>query len=162
MKTAIRGLAVAGLMLMAAGSASAGVTVTYSHPERYTDLPFPAWEREEVLKDLTAHFEKLSKTLQPGTDLKVEVLDVDLAGRLYPNFSGARELRVLRGGADWPTIHLRYTLEREGKVIASGEERLSNMMYLDRGRNSYLSGEALRYEKQMIDEWFKERIVAQR
>ncbi|HZX26131.1 MAG TPA: DUF3016 domain-containing protein [Telluria sp.] len=39
-------------------------------------------------------------------------------------------------------------------MVASGEDRLSNMDYLMR-LNIYSSGDPLRYEKQMIDDWFK-------
>jgi hypothetical protein len=65
-----------------------------------------------------------------------------------------RDIRVLRGGADWPTMELQYSLEQDGKVLASGTDRLSNMMYLDR-MNRYTDSDTLRYEKPMVDEWFK-------
>lgn len=162
MNTTIKALALAGL-LVASAAASAGVTVTYVHPEKYSDLPFPAWERDDVLKELTEHFQKLSAGLPPGTDMNIEILDVDLAGREHPNFRGARDLRVLRGMADWPMIHLRYTVEQNGQVVARGEEHVKDMLYLDRRVGSkYFDGDALRYEKQMLDQWFKERIVAHR
>ena len=163
MNTALKGLALAGLLLMSAGSAFAGVTVTYTHPEKFSDLPFPTWERADVLKELTEHFQKMAAGLPPDVNLNVEVLDVDLAGREHPNFRGARDLRVLRGQADWPVIHLRYTLEKGGQVIASGEDRVKDMMYLDRRAGGrYFEGESLRYEKQMLDDWFKQRIIARR
>lgn len=158
MKSAIRSLALASLFLVSAGGASAAVTVTFVQPDQYADLPFSSWDREQVLTDLREHFTKLSKTLPAGTDLKIEVLDVDLAGRIYPNFRGGHDLRILRGGADWPHMRLRYTVEQDGKVVSSGEDKLSNMMYLDR-MNRYFTGDPLRYEKQMIDEWFKEKIA---
>jgi hypothetical protein len=154
---AFRHLALAGLFLLSAGGASAAVTVTYIEPEHYGEVPFASWEREEVLKDLSAHFDRLGKDLPPGQDLKVEVLDLKLAGRLRRG--SAREIRVLTGSADWPRMHLRYSLESGGKVISSGESRLSDMSYLDRA-NRYAAGERLRYEKHMIDEWFKKTIVA--
>jgi hypothetical protein len=158
MKSAIRSLALASLFLVSAGGASAAVTVTFVQPDQYADLPFSSWDREQVLTDLREHFTKLSKTLPAGTDLKIEVLDVDLAGRIYPNFRGSYDLRILRGGADWPHMRLRYTVEQDGKLVSSGEDKLSNMMYLDR-MNRYFTGDPLRYEKQMIDEWFKEKIA---
>ncbi|MGZ8288381.1 MAG: DUF3016 domain-containing protein [Telluria sp.] len=161
MRTAIKGLALASLLL-AAGGVSAGVTVTYTDPARFSDLPFPGWERDDVLKELTEHFHKLGAGLPSGVNLNVEVIDVDLAGRVHPNFRGARDLRVMRGMADWPMIHLRYTVEQGGKVIASGDERVHDMTYLDRRSAPYFDGDALRYEKAMLDKWFKERIVARR
>ena len=160
MKTAIKGLALASMVLMSSGSAFAGVTVTYSEPEKYSDLPFASWERKNVLDDLTEHFQKLSEALPPGVDLNVEILDIDLAGRIHHR--RANEIRVLRGGADWPIIHLRYTVVQNGAVIASGEERLRDMMYLDSLRNRYSTGDPLRYEKHMIDEWFSKKIAPKR
>jgi hypothetical protein len=160
MKTAIRGLALASMVLMSSGSAFAGVTVSYFHPENYSDLPFASWERKEVMDELTEHFQKLSEALPPGVDLNVEVLDIDLAGRIHQR--RARELRVMKGGADWPVIHLRYAVTQNGAVVASGEERLRDMMYLDNARNRYSSGDPLRYEKRMIDEWFHKKIAPKR
>lgn len=160
MKTAIKGLALASMALMSAGSAFAGITVTYVQPENYSDLPFAAWERKDILDELTEHFQKLSKALPPGVDLNVEVLDIDMAGRI--NHRRAKEIRVLRGGADWPIIHLRYSVVQDGKVVSSGEERLRDMMYLDNRRNRYSSGDPLRYEKHMIDEWFSKTIAPKR
>ena len=60
----------------------------------------------------------------------------------------------MTGRADWPRLRLRYTLEQHGKVIASGNAYLSDMSYLQH-INRYSSNDALRYEKRMIDDWFK-------
>jgi hypothetical protein len=157
MKTHIPALALAGLFALVAGSASAAVTVNYVAPNQFTDLPFVPWERDETLKELTEHFTWLNKSLPPGQDLRIDVLDVDLAGRLYPNARMGRDLRVLQGRADWPRIELRYTLEQNGQVLKSGEAKLSDMNYLDH-TTRYFDSEPLRYEKQMIDDWFEKTI----
>ena len=86
---------------------------------------------------------------------------VSLKKKSHPHFHGARDLRVLNGRADWPVIELRYTVEQGGKVVASGTERLRDMLYLDHA-NRYFDGEPLRYEKKMLDDWFNERILAKR
>ena len=160
MKAAIKGLALGSMLLMATGSTFAGVTVTFSNSDMYADMPFAPWERKEVLDYLTEHFRELAATLPPGVDMNVEILDVDLAGRVHHRPS--RDLRVLRGGADWPMIHLRYSVVQNGAVVASGEERLRDMMYMDGLRNRYSSGDSLRYEKHMIDEWFTKKIAPKR
>jgi hypothetical protein len=159
MNTLFKKMALALLVGLSAGGASAAVTVAFSHPENYHDLPFATTDRERVLKDLGEHFASLAKDLQPGQDLRVEVTDLDLAGRLHPNFRGGQELRVLNGGADWPHMALRYSLESNGRVISSGEESLSDMTYMDR-INRYNDSDTLRYEKRMIDDWFKNKFVA--
>ena len=141
-----------------AGSANAAVTVTFTHPENFTDMPFASHDKEQVMKDMHRHFDKLGATLPVGQDLKVEILDIDLAGRIEPNARASRDLRILRGSADWPAITLRYSLESQGKVLKSGQERIADMTYMH-GYNHYNSGENLRYEKQMLDRWFKKALV---
>jgi hypothetical protein len=146
----------AALLLAAASAASAGtVTVKYQEPDRFSDVPSWEQDRTQLLKELSAHFQRLGKQLPANQQLNVTVTDLDLAGRVEPRRRRlSDDIRILRGGADWPTMNLRYTLEQDGKVIASGEEHLKNMSYLDR-MNSYPSGDTLRYEKPMIDDWFK-------
>lgn len=149
----------AGALLLSAGAAFAAASVTYTDPDKFTDVPFSQVERERVLKDLSAHFAKLASTLPAGQDLKVEVLDVDLAGRIRHDLRATPELRVLTGGADWPHIHLRYSVEQNGQVLKSGDEQLSNMTYLDR-QGRYTGSDTLRYEKQMLDDWFRQKVAA--
>ena len=148
----------AALALGAAGAASAGVTVNYVDSDKFSDLPFTSWEREDVLRQLSDHFTKLGARLPAGQDLAVEVLDVDLAGREYPSRRAGGDLRVLQGSADWPIIELRYTLSAGGQVLDSGKVRLADMMYMDRPVRGFDS-DPLRYEKRMIDEWFDKTIL---
>jgi hypothetical protein len=157
MKPLVQKMALAGLFALTAGSASAAVTVTYVEPDKFSDLPFVTWEREDTLKSLTEHFTKLGNSLPPGQDLRIEVLDVDLAGRAIPSARLGRDIRVLRGQADWPRMTLRFSLEQNGQVLKSGEAQLSDMNYLNH-MSHYFDSEPLRYEKQMIDDWFEKTI----
>jgi hypothetical protein len=150
-------LAATGLLALAAGSASAAVSVTYVQPEKFADMPFSPAEREDLLAQLTAHFKDLGKSLAPGQDLRIEVLDFDPAGRLIPNTRFGRDLRVLNGRADWPRMHLRYALEQDGQVLKSGEAELADMNY-QQSHSRYFDSEPLRYEKQMVDDWFTKTI----
>jgi len=158
MKNVIQKLAASGLLALAAGVASAGdVTVNYIQPERFSDLPFSAWDREQALKDLTEHFASLGAKLPPDQNLRIDVTDVDLAGRMYPH-RGVRDLRVVTNGAEWPRIDLRYTIESNGQVLRSGDAQLRDMAFMDRiGR--YTDGDTLRYERRMIDDWFYSTIL---
>ena len=142
------------MALLASSSAWAGVQVRFEQPDKYTDVPFASRDRDQVLEGLAEHFQLLGKSLRPGQELKIEVTDIDLAGREDMTRRGAFGIRVMDGRADWPRMRLRYTLEQNGRVIASGNANLSDMSYLQRiGR--YSSTDALRYEKQMIDDWFR-------
>lgn len=147
-------LCVAGLALVLGSSAWAGVQVHFDKPDNYSDVPFSTRDRDQVLAGLADHFAWLGKSLRPGQELKIEVTDVDLAGREDPSRRGAFDVRVMSGRADWPRMRLRYSLEQNGKVIASGNAYLSDMSYMQRV-NRYSSNDSLRYEKQMIDDWFK-------
>jgi hypothetical protein len=160
MKTIIQCLALAGLVTWSAGAAAAGVTVVFSHPEQFRDMPDSVPDRERVLKDLSAHFGKLGARLAPDAQLRIEVLDVDLAGRLYPNRRGG-DVRVMNAHTDWPNMLVRYSLTADGAVIDSGEDRLSDVMFLARG-NRYYESDALRFEKVMIDDWFRQKFTAPR
>lgn len=160
MKRSFTLLAIAGCALVAS-TAGATVTVTFDKPENFTDMPFTAYDRDTTLRSLQQHFEKLGSRLPAGQDFKVEVMDVDLAGRIKPSVRAPMDLRVLTGGADWPSIKLRYAVEANGAVVKSGETIVSDMNYLYHA-NRYFEGEALRYEKQMLDDWFKRVIQVAR
>lgn len=164
MKTSfLRGLAqfaVLGIALCGSGMASAGVTVTFVQSERYADMPFSPWDRETVMKDFDQYLVKLGqKWLPAGQDLKIEVLDIDLAGRLKRNTG--HEVRVLTGGADWPMMEIRYTLESGGKVLRTGTDRVADMNYFQSHiKNHAKSRESLYYEKLMLQDWFKAKFAA--
>lgn len=160
MKTAhILSAAIAAMLVLSTLtlSARAGVTVTFTEPDKYTDMPFGQYEKQRVMEAMQKHFVKLGANLPAGQDLKVEILDIDLAGRIEPFARSTGDLRILRGKADWPTVTLRYDLQSQGKSLKTGEERITDMSYLS-GYNHYHSGEFLRYEKQMLDRWFKKSV----
>jgi hypothetical protein len=147
----------AAALFLSVGVAGAGVNVTYLKPEQFYDIP--TLQRDRVLKEINDHFTALGTRLPPGQNLDIEISAVVLAGRIIPEHRTTEEIRVLRGEADWPSMHLRYRLESNGQVLRSGEEDLSNMMYLQK-INNYPQNDNLRYEKQMIDEWFAARFGA--
>ncbi len=136
----------------------AATNVTFTAPEKYIDMPFSSSGKDEVMRELRAHFAKLGAKLPKGEALTIEVLDIDLAGRIEPTRFANPDLRVLNGGADWPMIRLRYTLEVDGKVIKNGEDRIADLAYLNH-YNRYTSTEPLRFEKQMLDDWFRKTLL---
>ena len=144
------------LLVAAAMPAGAAVTVTFG-PGPYSDMGPVGAEREKVKDELARHLQALgARYLAPQDNLRVEVLDVDLAGELQLS-RGGRDVRVARGKADFPRIKVRYTLEA-GAKSASGEETISDSSYLwfpARGRES----EALYHEKRLLDAWFKEHFA---
>jgi len=155
MKTHLRQAALAALCLLSSATAMAGAQVTFVHPDRFSDLPFAASDRERVLKDLQQHFDKLAATLPAGQQLAVEVTDIDLAGQVRMTRLRGQDIRIMDGRADWPHMTLRYTITQGGQVIKTGQDRLSDMDY-QHHLIRYSSSDTLRYEKNMLDQWFHE------
>ena len=147
-------------LLAAAFVCTAGtVTVSFVNAGSYWDAGATAWDQAANLKLLAAHLERLGQRLLPADQLlKIEVLQVALAGRVRHDLRGSTQVRILNGDADWPRIQLRYALEAGGKEIARGEEWISDLDYL-RGPAGRPGVEALHYEKRMLDAWFKARFV---
>jgi hypothetical protein len=145
---------------LASAAATAGtVEVRFIEPDKFADARDGVHSREDVLKTLEERLKQLGgKKLPPSQTLQVEVLDIDLAGDAFPRVA-LRDTRVLRGRADWPRMHLRYTLREGDKVIKSGEDRIADMNYLT-GTLRVNQDAPFPYEKRMLDNWFDERIVA--
>lgn len=153
-------------MLATLGSAigaeppSSALTVTFVHPETYTDASksYGYGSDPHVLDAIRQHLQKLAaRELPPGYSLSIEILDVDLAGYVDWRYRG--EVRVIRD-ATWPRMTLRYSLMHGEQTIAVEQERINNMNF-NWGVNLYGYSDPLRYEKAMLDDWF-ERAVARR
>jgi hypothetical protein len=85
------------------------------------------------------------------------VTDVDLAGRFEWWRPYAYDVRILRD-ITWPRIKLRYALADGGRTVLSAEEQISDLNYLmNAGVRS--SSDPLKYEKAMLDDWFRARTV---
>ncbi|THC44362.1 DUF3016 domain-containing protein [Massilia sp. Mn16-1_5] len=145
-------LAVSSVLALAAGAASAEVVVTYVQPERFSDLPIDQGERERILEQLTAHFNKLGARLPAGQVLRIAVDDIDLAGRMVRT-NGVPAMQTIRSAVDWPRIDLRFQVESNGEVLRNGAVQLRDMAYIGNSKR-YSSGDPLRFEKHMVDEWF--------
>lgn len=140
---------------MASAQAAGQLEVSFKPLDELSDAGNSRIDGERNLQALAAHFKGLAARLPAGQSLKVEVLDLDLAGEMKPLRRGG-DIRVLKGAADWPSMTLRYSLNAEGRSLRSGEERISDMNYLMhpvRGRGDG----PLAYETRMIDRWFAER-----
>jgi Protein of unknown function (DUF3016) len=140
------------LTLAAAVQAAGSIQVSYVQPEKFADIGISARDREETLRELTKHFDMLAdRYLTDGEALKIEVLDVDVAGAMRPSIQIGYDIRVVKGEGDWPVIKLRYALEAPGQAARRGESILADKDYARRTRQMR---EPLHYEKRMLDEWF--------
>jgi hypothetical protein len=154
-----RGAAMALLLLAASAGACAAAKVTYADPEKMTDVPRFASEREGMEATLREHIETLAAKLPAGQELTVEFLDIDLAGDVFPRVP-VRDIRVMKGQADWPRMHLRYSIEQDGKVLRSGDREIADPNYL-MGSNRYQQ-ELYGHEKQLLDDWFRKELLVPR
>ena len=151
---------VAPLIALAAAAAQAGkAEVNFVEPRSYRDSGRSAVEAERIRAELTGHLARLAEHgLSADRVLAIDVLDIDLAGE--PRLATAHDdQRVLRGRADWPRIELRYALWSGKQVLASGQEVVQDMAYMDHSLAPALT-EPLVYEKRMLTRWFAERFTA--
>ena len=159
MRLSIRLLLVPSLMAAAFACTAGTVTVYFVNAGSYWDAGATPWDQAANRQLLATYLERLGQRLLPADQLlKVEVLQVGLAGRVRHDLRGITPVRILNGGADWPRIQLRYWLEAGGRETARGEEWISDPDYL-RGPAGRLGIEALHYEKRMLEAWFKARFV---
>ncbi len=146
--------ALAAYVLALPAQAAGSVAVRYVDPEHFTDIGFGSFERERTLRSVTEIFERLGNKLPDGQTLSLEVLDVDLAGDIWPRIG--QEYRVLRGRVDWPRMNLRYTLQAQGRTLQTGEARLADMSYLFMLRGLTAQDSNLPYERRMVERWFSD------
>ena len=147
--------------VLGAGMAQAGtVQVSLNHPEKFTDaVDAPGPSPPASLQELSGYLQMLGqKYLPPEQNLSIELLDLDLVGKLRPSRrTTSGWIRVARGPLDWPHAKLRYTLTANGQVLKSGEESVSDMAFAS--HIGVYGPDPLRYEKHMLNDWFRARFV---
>ncbi len=149
--------------------AASAVTVTFDHPEKYTDLK-DSWSdndnergRDHYLPLFREYFEKtLARRLPAGQQLAVTFSDIDLAG----DFEPARgpqfdDIRIVK---DLYVPRLTFTFkltDASGNVIKSGERKLVDLGF-QMGITPGFRDDPLRYEKAMLDRWLGQELAPAR
>lgn len=152
-------LAILMAALACAGTAAVAgtVSVSFVDPSRFTDAGNSSFDEPGNLATLSRHLQTLgARWLPADQSLQVDVLDVDIAGTVLPSRVDASPLRTLRGRADWPRIHLRYTLSSGGTALSSADEWVQDMQYTRSSLMSMRGSDPLYDEKRMLDRWFRE------
>jgi len=153
-----RVLVSAAAAALAALPLHAAVTVSYGDPDLFTDAGDRNSDPRKVMLALERHFKELGDRYLPAqSDLKIEVLDLDRAGRPYMNLP--TEIRIITGKADMPCIELSYALETDHQLVQSGRERVCDPDYLRPLEPRYDEHDPLAYEKRMLEQWFRQRFV---
>jgi hypothetical protein len=140
-------------LALACGSAFAGtVEVRYIDPDHFSDLANDRSQERDTMEALTRYMQQLGRQLPADQVLRVDVLDVALAGAWRETPRG--RIRVARGRADPPKIHVRWTLESGGRVLRSGEDHLTDLDYTHH-LTTYRSSTPFYYEKRVLNDWFR-------
>jgi len=144
-----------GLLALSA-VARADVQVNFVKPETFVDIKDnQGFNDDKVLGDIKAHLVEQVQKYLPGRDVRINVTDVDLAGRVEPFGHSAVWVRVMRT-VTLPSITLDYEVREGDKVVQQGKATMRDMNY-QQGFNNYFSDDSLRYEKRMIDRWFQDQ-----
>jgi hypothetical protein len=159
MKASRIALAALASLAFVGGTAFAGTAdVRFVNPDRFTDLGTYKSDEQANMNTLSHYIQRLAQQLPPDQVLRVDVLDVDLAGEVRQTRNGA--IRVARDAA-FPVIQLRWSLESGGRVLRSGDQRLTDLNYRHHLRDVHYSTTSLYYEKHMLDDWFRTEFAPQ-
>lgn len=134
---------------------AATAEVTWTDYEKYRDIDPGEGHRkhfrENTFYNFEKHFTKLAAKLPEGQVLKIEVTDVDLAGDTHA--AGISRLRIVKD-IYFPRMKFSYQLlDAGGNELEANAVELKDMSFMMSATLRY-KNESLRYEKQMIDDWF--------
>jgi len=150
------------VMALAAIPAEARVVVRFVNPDSFTDIGAYEQDPRQTLAEIEQYLGRLGdRYLSPRDTLRIEVLDISLAGRSRWPRQANSPVRTMTGEADWPRFELRYTLEHDGGASSPVEETVVDTVYLRRLEWQYL-WVSLPYEMRTLDQWFKARFAESR
>ena len=162
MRSLLVPILLSGLAAAPGARADEAVSVRFVAPERYTDagnrfgsgpaLRATLGEIERILRDLGR------RSLSADEALRIEVLDIDLAGQMLPSPGTGLFVRVVSDVTP-PRFRLRTVLTQRGRTVLSAEEAVSDITFLMRARPGQ-GGFA--YERDLLRDWFQARIVQRR
>jgi hypothetical protein len=147
--------------------AQAKVEIEWDKPEKYRDVKPNNQSRKRfrdaTFEDINEYMNELSLALPENQKLLMKVTDLDLAGQVWPAShlglgQGISDVRIVKN-IDIPRINFSYKLlDESGEVVQQAEVKLKDMSFLDRSHHLFKS-ESLRYEKSMLQRWFKQEFA---
>ena len=140
------------------------VTVSWTDPQAFTEIRhsrnrFEA-ERGDWVRDIARHLAtRAAGALGPGERLDVVITDIERAGDFEPGAGRSDGVRIVRDIYP-PRIDLSYTLyDASGNVIGAGERSLRDIGFLHRHAGTVGSGDPLRHEKRLVDDWVRDELA---
>jgi hypothetical protein len=155
------------LFFSAISLAQAEVEITWQDPEKFDDVRSASESRvkfrERTFKELDEYINELAEDLPKGQKLVMNVTNLDLAGDVLPaSFAGLgqsmSDVRVVKP-IYIPRMSFSYQLlSSDGTVLQEKEVKLKDMSFSN-SHNRFFSSDALRYEKNMIADWFEDEFA---
>ena len=136
------------------------VTVQWTDPAQFTEIrgSLNSWEarRGNWVQELAEHLrDGIRERIGEGERVEVVITDIRRAGDFEPGRGPQTDhVRVMRD-IYWPRMTLEFShYDAAGGLIRGGERELSDQNFMSsiRGRTR---NQALRYEKNMIDDWLQ-------
>jgi len=154
--TPAKWLALLSVCFAGALATAGSLEIKFKPLQDYRDLGADARERESIQKELQAYFEQMAaKRLPEAQVLRIDLTEIDRAGEVEPRFRAGMDIRVMRE-VTWPRMEFSYSVLEGERVLQQGKANLADMNYLGSTSLRYSDGDALRYEKSMLDKWFDE------
>jgi hypothetical protein len=138
---------------------AATVTVTFTHPEKFTDLKTSLSDTDkdrssllEVLRDYVV--EQAAPYLGAGQTFAVTFTDIKMAGDFEPTHSAAlQDVRIIKSIYP-PRIALDFSLKNaDGAIAADGARNLTDMNFMSTIPVPTLNDNRLRHEKTLLHNW---------
>lgn len=158
---ALLGAASAGSAFAAAATApkpESRVSVIFVEPQKFTDVKQDSWgDNSPALLAQIKNFlcETGESYVSAGLHLEIKVTDISLAGKFEP-WRGAQfdDVRIVRGIYP-PCFKLDFRLtDEKGNVVKEGAREITDLAF--QLRSAWPLSDPLRYEKDMMRDWFRE------
>ncbi|QYM78635.1 DUF3016 domain-containing protein [Horticoccus luteus] len=154
-------LLTAGALLAApsASKDSSRVNVTFSHPEKFTDVKEDQFGsekgRDAILEQIRDYIDQRApRYMKNGESLSVTFTDIDLAGDFEPwRGPKADDIRIIRAIYP-PRMDLSFKVtDASGAVVKEGTRELRNLDF--QSELSVNTQDSLRFEKSLLDDFLR-------
>jgi hypothetical protein len=132
------------------------VTVVFVAPEKFTDVKYDWTGNSPDLLDQIHKFmcETGARYVPEGMRLEIKITDISLAGEFEPwrgpSFDHVRIVRSIYP----PRFNLEFRLvDAKGNVVSEGKREIKDLAF--QMRIALPSNDYLRYEKDMLRDWFR-------